>query len=102
LTRQAHELLSDIPGIHLLGPGLEHKAGIVSFTIDGVHAHDIAQLLDRGGIAIRAGHHCAMPLHKRLKISASSRASFYLYNTPDEIVKLRDGLLETLKLFRRI
>ena len=69
--------------------------------IDGVHAHDIAQLLDSRGIAVRAGHHCAMPLHKRLKINASTRASFYFYNTPAEVERLGTGVAEIKQFFSR-
>ena len=83
------------------GPEPEHTAGIVSFTLDRVHAHDIAQLLDRHGIAVRAGHHCAMPLHKRLGINASTRASFYFYNTPDEVDLLGRAIEDTKRIFRR-
>ena len=101
LTRRAHEVLADIKGMRILGPAPDEKAGIVSFVLDGVHAHDVAQLLDRHGIAIRAGHHCAMPLHKRLQINASNRASFYFYNTLAEIDRLAEGLQETLRVFRR-
>ncbi|MEZ6086712.1 MAG: cysteine desulfurase [Pirellulaceae bacterium] len=81
LCRLAHEKLQQIDGLRILGPTPEHKAGIVSFSIDAVHPHDVSQWLDRRGVAIRAGHHCAMPLHESLGISASSRGSFYLYNT---------------------
>jgi cysteine desulfurase/selenocysteine lyase len=101
LTRHAHELLEQLGGIRLLGPPLAHKAGIVSFTVDGVHAHDVAQILDRRGIAVRAGHHCTMPLHKRLGINASSRASFYFYNTLAEVDKLAEALEHAQTLFRR-
>lgn len=101
LCQQAHDVLSSIGGLKFLGPAPEHKSGIVSFTLDGVHAHDIAQLLDRDGIAVRAGHHCAMPLHKRLGIAASTRASFYLYNTPEEVERLARSLEEIKRLFRR-
>jgi len=101
LTRKAHDVLSTIPGLKFLGPAPEHKSGIVSFKLDKVHAHDVAQLLDRQGVAVRAGHHCAMPLHKRLGINASSRASFYLYNTPAEVVTLGRALDEALRIFRR-
>src|SRR5690606_31461096 len=73
LTAHAHTLLEDLGGVRLLGPAPAKKAGIVSFTVEGIHAHDIAQILDRHGVAIRAGHHCAMPLHKRLGIVASNR-----------------------------
>jgi cysteine desulfurase/selenocysteine lyase len=101
LCQQAHEVLSAISGLKFLGPAPEHKAGIVSFTLERVHAHDVAQLLDRQGIAVRAGHHCAMPLHKRLGINASSRASFYFYNTPQEVELLGRGLEEAKRIFRR-
>jgi cysteine desulfurase/selenocysteine lyase len=101
LTRRAHEILSDLGGIRFLGPSPEQKAGIVSFTVDGIHAHDVAHVLDRHGIAIRAGHHCTMPLHKRLGVVASNRASFYFYNTLDEVEKLGEALQATKRKFRR-
>jgi cysteine desulfurase/selenocysteine lyase len=101
LCIQAHHVLGSIAGLKFLGPPPEDKAGIVSFTLDRVHAHDIAQLLDRQGIAVRAGHHCAMPLHKRLGINASARASFYFYNTPGEIDQLGTALVEIKRIFRR-
>lgn len=101
LVRYAHERLSTLSGIRLLGPHPEHKGGIVSFTLDGVHAHDIAQLLDRHGVAVRAGHHCAMPLHKRLGINASARASFYFYNTRDEVDQLTTALEAARRVFHR-
>jgi cysteine desulfurase/selenocysteine lyase len=97
LVAHAWERLSTIEGVRLLGPSpLEHgpdvRAGLVSFVLDRPHAHDIAQLLDREGIAVRAGHHCTQPLHDRLGISASTRASFYLYNTLAEVDTLADAL----------
>jgi cysteine desulfurase/selenocysteine lyase len=101
LTRRAHEVLESLGGVRMLGPSPEHKGGIVSFTVDGIHAHDVAQILDRQGIAVRAGHHCAMPLHQRLGIVASSRASFYLYNTVEEVEALGTGLAEAKRIFRR-
>jgi cysteine desulfurase/selenocysteine lyase len=101
LARRTHELLSQLGGIRLLGPQPEDKAGIVSFAVEGIHAHDVAQMLDRRGVAVRAGHHCTMPLHTRLKLTASSRASFYLYNTPQEVDRLADALAETKRKFRR-
>jgi cysteine desulfurase / selenocysteine lyase len=88
LASLAHQRLGNVSGIRFIGPPAEEKSGIVSFTIDGVHAHDIAQVLDHHGVAIRAGHHCTMPLHKRLGIVASARASFYLYNTVEEVQQL--------------
>lgn len=101
LTRYAHDQLDGISGVRLLGPNPEHKAGIVSFVVDGVHAHDVAQVLDRHGIAIRAGHHCAQPLHARLGIASSNRASFYLYNTRDDVDHLTEGLVAVQEKFRR-
>jgi cysteine desulfurase/selenocysteine lyase len=101
LTRRAHERLEEIGGVRFLGPPPQDKAGIVSFTLQGVHAHDIAQLLDRRGVAVRAGHHCTMPLHKRLGINASTRASFYFYNTLAEIDQFAEALVQTQRVFRR-
>ncbi|MCA9214146.1 MAG: cysteine desulfurase [Planctomycetales bacterium] len=101
LTKKAHQILEGIGGIRFLGPIPELKSGIVAFVVDGIHAHDVAQLLDREGVAIRAGHHCTMPLHKRLKIGASSRASFYLYNTLEEIEILGQALEKARSVFQR-
>ena len=101
LTLEAHRLLADVKGLRFVGPEPRHKAGIVTFTLDGVHAHDIAQLLDRRGIAVRAGHHCTMPLHARLGLKATTRASFYLYNTLDEVALLARALDEIRHMFRR-
>ena len=101
LTVRAHEVLAEVGGVRLLGPAPEKKAGIVSFTLEGIHAHDVAQLLDVEGIAVRAGHHCAMPLHKRLGITASNRASFYLYNTLAEVDQLGEALQAVKRKFRR-
>ena len=103
LLQHAHEVLSQIGGVKLLGPAPEpnQKSGIVSFVVDGIHAHDVAQLLDRHGIAVRAGHHCAMPLHQRLGLTATSRASFYFYNTPAEIDALGEALRDAKRVFRR-
>jgi cysteine desulfurase/selenocysteine lyase len=101
LTVRAHDVLEAVGGVHFLGPSPDKKSGIVSFTVDGVHAHDVAQLLDRQGIAIRAGHHCTMPLHKRLGVNASARASFYCYNTLAEVDRLGEALDEAKRIFRR-
>lgn len=101
LTRRAYEVLETIGGVRFLGPAPELKAGIVSFTLQNMHAHDTAQLLDRAGVAVRAGHHCTMPLHKRLSCTASTRASFYLYNTLEEVDVFARALEEALRLFRR-
>ena len=101
LCARAHQVLGSVAGVKFLGPAPEAKSGIVSFTLERVHAHDIAQLLDRQGIAVRAGHHCAMPLHKRLGINASTRASFYFYNTPAEVDRLATALEDIKRIFRR-
>lgn len=100
LTSYALERLEEIPGIKVYGPGADHKGGVVAFTTQGVHPHDVAQVLDGEGIAIRAGHHCAMPLHEKLNLPATSRASFYLYNTTAEVDALVNGLYKVIKLFK--
>jgi cysteine desulfurase/selenocysteine lyase len=96
LVRYAYDRLAEIDGLRILGPTPDHRAGLVSFTLPEPHAHDVAQLLDQQGIAVRAGHHCTWPLHDRLNIAASTRASFYLYNTPAEV----DLLVETVAKIR--
>lgn len=100
LVRYAYERLQDIDGLRLLGPAPEHRASLVSFTLPEPHAHDVAQLLDQQGIAVRAGHHCTWPLHDRLGITASTRASFYLYNTPAEVDLLVDVVRQIRDRFR--
>ena len=97
----AHALgkISDVPGIQLYGPPPERRAGIVSFNMEGVHPHDVAQVLDWEGVAIRAGHHCCQPLMQRLGVAATNRASFYLYTVPEEIDRLAEGLLRVRKVF---
>lgn len=92
LTTYAYERLSAIEGLHILGPGADQRGGLIAFTLNDVHPHDLSALLDREGIAIRAGHHCAQPVHDRYGIVASARASFYLYNTTDEIDQLVTAL----------
>ncbi|MBN8628007.1 MAG: cysteine desulfurase [Planctomycetes bacterium] len=102
LTRRAHDVLEALDaGVRFLGPKPEEKAGIVSFTLKNVHAHDVAQLLDRAGVAVRAGHHCTMPLHKRLSCTSSSRASFYFYNTLGEVETFGRALGDALRIFKR-
>jgi cysteine desulfurase/selenocysteine lyase len=101
ITGYALEALSEIDGLALLGPPAAQKGGVAAFTLAGVHPHDISQLLDQDGIAIRAGHHCAMPLHEKLALPASARASFYLYTKTEEVDKLVAGLHRVKKVFRR-
>jgi len=100
LVKYAYERLSEIKEIEIYGPDAEKRSGLVAFNVKGVHAHDTAQILDGEGIAIRAGHHCAMPLHSVLGIVASARASFYLYNTQEEVDKLVEGIKKVIKVFR--
>ena len=99
ITEYALERLVEIPGVKLFGPDAGNKGGVASFTLDGVHPHDVAQILDKDGIAVRAGHHCAQPLHEKFGISATSRASFYLYNTKEEVDLLVNGIYKVKKLF---
>jgi len=97
LTRYAHAVLDQLGGVTVYGPPPQHKAGIVSFTLDDVHPQDAALLLDRHGVAVRAGHHCTQPLHERLGVSATLRASFYLYNTREEIDQLAEAIVQARK-----
>jgi cysteine desulfurase/selenocysteine lyase len=99
LAAYALERLRDVPGIVLYGPAPDRRAGIVSFNMEGVHPHDVAQVLDWEGVAIRAGHHCCQPLMQRLGVAATNRASFYLYTLPEEVDRLTDGLLRVRKVF---
>ena len=99
LTVYALERLGDVPGIKLYGPTPERRAGIVSFNLGDVHPHDVAQVLDLEGVAIRAGHHCCQPLMQKLGVVATNRASIYLYTLPDEIDRLVEGLHKVRKVF---
>ncbi|MGD0708926.1 MAG: cysteine desulfurase [Anaerolineaceae bacterium] len=95
----ALERLNEFPGVKVLGPDASHKGGVAAFTLEGVHPHDVAQILDSEGIAVRAGHHCAMPLHDKFGLPATSRASFYLYNTREEVDLLVKGLEQVKRIF---
>jgi cysteine desulfurase/selenocysteine lyase len=95
----ALERLDEVPGLKVIGPDASHKGGVAAFTLDGIHPHDIAQVLDQDGIAVRAGHHCAMPLHDKFNIPATTRASFYLYNTASEVDQLIEGLYKVKRYF---
>jgi len=99
ITEYALERLEEIPGVKLFGPSADKKGGVAAFTLEGVHPHDVAQILDQDGIAVRAGHHCAQPLHEKFGIPATSRASFYLYNTKDEVDILVNGLYKVKEMF---
>jgi cysteine desulfurase/selenocysteine lyase len=100
VTSYALEALSEVEGLRLLGPPAAQKGGVAAFTLAGLHPHDIAQLLDEQGIAIRAGHHCAMPLHHKFNLPATARASFYLYTTTEEVDALVASLKRAKKVFR--
>ena len=97
LTQYAYARMSQIEGLRIVGP--EQRAGLVAFTYNDIHPHDLAAILDQDGVAVRAGHHCAMPIHDRLGIVATSRASFYFYNTPEEIDLLCAGLEKAAEIF---
>ncbi len=92
LAAYALERIAEVGGITCYGPPADRRAGIVSFNVEGIHPHDVAQVLDSEGVAIRAGHHCCQPLMTRLGVAATNRASFYLYTVPEEIDRLVDGL----------
>ncbi len=98
LAAAAIERLSEIEGVTVYGPR-GHRAGVVSFTYGDIHPHDIATILDQDGICIRAGHHCAQPLMRRLNVAATARASFYLYNGPDDVDALAGALVKAGALF---
>jgi cysteine desulfurase/selenocysteine lyase len=100
LLAYALERLAEIGGLRVYGPPTTSaRGGAVSFTLDGVHPHDIAAVLDGEGLAVRAGHHCCQPLHALLDIPATARASFYLYNIPEEVDRLAQALEKARKLF---
>lgn len=100
ITQTALDGMKNIPGVKILGPDAEKRGGVVSFSLEGAHPHDIAQILDSQGIAVRAGHHCAMPLHEKYGLPATTRASFYLYNTVEEVNKLIEGIETVKQVFR--
>jgi len=93
------ERLAETPGVRVIGPPAEERCGLVSFTVASIHPHDLAQVLDGEGIAIRAGLHCAHPLHERLGLPATARASFYLYNTLEEVDRLVEGIQKAQSFF---
>jgi len=100
ITAYALERLHDVPGLTIIGPDTPvDRGGAVSFSLAGIHPHDVAQVLDEVGVAVRAGHHCAKPVCDRFGIPATTRASFYLYTTRDEVDALVRGLDEVRKVF---
>ncbi|MER6737484.1 cysteine desulfurase [Streptomyces puniciscabiei] len=100
LTARALALLAEVPGVRIVGPaGLTDRGSAVSFTVDGIHPHDVGQVLDERGVAVRVGHHCARPIVKRYGIPATTRASFYVYNTPAEVDALVEGVRAAQRYF---
>jgi cysteine desulfurase/selenocysteine lyase len=100
IIEYALECLEEIPGLKVFGPSADKKGGVAAFTLDGIHPHDVAQILDKDGIAIRAGHHCAQPLHEKFGIPATSRASFYMYSTKEEVDLLVNGIYKVKEMFK--
>lgn len=100
LTRYALEKLSKVPGIKIYGPkNVENRGGVIAFNLGDIHAHDLATILDEQGVAIRSGHHCTMPLHSKLGVSATARASFSIYNTKEDVDELVNALNKARKVF---
>jgi len=103
LIEYAIDEIGKIPGVNIYGTNhLDERGGILSFNIEGVHAHDVGTILDEEGIAIRAGHHCAEPFMKLCEISGTARASFYLYNGPEDVDALGKGILRVKEVFKRV
>ncbi len=99
LTAYAFERLSQVEGLRIIGPPAEQRGGVISFSLDTIHPHDIAAVLDSEGIAVRAGHHCAQPIHDYYNLVATARASFYIYNTREEVDKLVSALEKVQSMF---
>ena len=99
LAEYAHDRLTDLGGVEIYGPPGDERGGLVAFNVEGVHAHDLSSVLNDYGVAIRAGDHCTQPLHDTLGVAASARASFYLYNTVEEVDALVDAVREARDLF---
>jgi cysteine desulfurase/selenocysteine lyase len=102
LTRRLFTRLTGIKGIKIFGPSdTKDRGGVVSFTLDGIHPHDLATILDRNGICVRAGHHCAMPLMEYLGVSATTRASFWVYSTKEDVERLSQGIEEAIRILKK-
>jgi cysteine desulfurase / selenocysteine lyase len=100
ITEYAYEALTDIEGLTLYGPPPSRRSGVVSFSLDGIHPHDLATIADRDQVCLRAGHHCAMPLMTRLGVAATARASFYVYTQKDEVDRLVSSIKEAQRIFK--
>ncbi len=102
LAAYAMDRLAEIPGLHIVGPKrVQDRGGVVAFDLPEIHPHDVATILDGEGICVRAGHHCAMPLHEQYNLAATTRASFYVYNVPEEVDKLVETLHKVITIFSR-
>ena len=102
LVAAALDGLSAIDGVRIVGPtSMANRGSPVAFVVDGIHAHDVGQVLDDDGVAVRVGHHCAWPLHRRFGIAATARASFAVYNTLDEVDRLVAGVRHAVEFFGR-
>jgi cysteine desulfurase / selenocysteine lyase len=99
LDHATERLLSEITGVRLIGTAAD-KASVLSFVVDGIHAHDLGTIVDSEGVAIRTGHHCAMPVMERFGVAATARASFALYNNDDDVDRLLAGLQKAVEIFR--
>ena len=99
ITEYAYEALSDVEGLTVYGPPPSRRAGVISFSLDGIHPHDLATIADRDQVCLRAGHHCAMPLMTRLGIPATARASFYVYTLKEEVERLVSSIREAQRIF---
>jgi cysteine desulfurase/selenocysteine lyase len=100
ITEYAYEALSDLEGLTLYGPPPSRRAGVISFSVEGIHPHDLATIADRDQVCLRAGHHCAMPLMTRLGVAATARASFYVYTQKDEVDRLVGSIKEAQRIFK--
>ena len=100
ITEYAYEALSEIEGLTMYGPPPSRRAGVISFSLDGIHPHDLATIADRDQVCLRAGHHCAMPLMTRLGVPATARVSFYIYTQKDEVDRLVGSIKETQRIFK--
>jgi cysteine desulfurase / selenocysteine lyase len=100
ITEYAYEAMSDVEGLTLYGPPPSRRAGVISFSVEGIHPHDLATIADRDQVCLRAGHHCAMPLMTRLGVAATARASFYVYTQKDEVDRLVGSIKEAQRIFK--
>ena len=101
LAQYALDQISVLPGVQIVGPAnIENRGAVISFTIEGIHPHDVGQVLDQHGIAVRTGHHCAWPLMRKLGIVGTTRASFYIYNTMSDVDSLVEGIKSAQEFFK--